>query len=440
MLDQEQFTFDFPAVLSHARDLIIVHGPKGGDALQLWPEHQRVAHQLEVLSVAAEEQLDDGWIVNNFSHLLADTHAILTQMAKRVAGLDQGDLAIIDAVQQVHAELPAAKPSKGIQAEIAQSQAGRLGAESVAQLTGEPPFPYLEFGTPYQVAGDPQTAAEFARARNYLEVITSRLSDACPWQEMSSADIVDELECQNAWGADVARRQGVAYQEVTLQQLRALSRRRMLMLEETSPLDLDTYQTARQVDALIDQAIAAESTALPQQILEAITAALSEDGALLAKNSDDLRYELEFQNDQAFEDGSASAAVTLGQLLQASTAKIKVGGAQPAQIYVHQLLEGAFIEQTVLGVIETLWPSTKSTTLTAKHLPMLEAALRGHLSEHGLAILHKLCEQVQQQSATIAALSSVPLSDRAAQVGLQALPGLGNESRSTRPRTLVTPA
>lgn len=130
MLDQEQFTFDFPAVLSHARDLIIVHGPKGGDALQLWPEHQRVAHQLEVLSVAAEEQLDDGWIVNNFSHLLADTHAILTQMAKRVAGLDQGDLAIIDAIQQVHAELPAVKPSKGIQAEIADPKLGGWGRKA----------------------------------------------------------------------------------------------------------------------------------------------------------------------------------------------------------------------------------------------------------------------------------------------------------------------
>lgn len=136
-------------------------------------------------------------------------------------------------------------------------------------------------------------------------------------------------------------------------------------------------------------------TDLPLHILDTITTAFRESGDLLEKNPDDLRYELEFQNDSVLEDNPEAEAVTLLQLLHASTARMNADPQDPAQRHIHEMIECAFIEQEALGVVATLWPDTNIPTFTAVHIPLLEAAVRDHLSEHGLSVLDTLLERVR---------------------------------------------
>ena len=91
------------------------------------------------------------------------------------------------------------------------------------------------------------------------------------------------------------------------------------------------------------------STTLPAQILDAITADFIGDGAIFERTHDDLRYELEAQNDWATENIPGAEEVTLLQLLQASTAKVKAGEQDSAQIHIHELIEYAFIEQEAMA-------------------------------------------------------------------------------------------
>lgn len=136
-------------------------------------------------------------------------------------------------------------------------------------------------------------------------------------------------------------------------------------------------------------------TDLPAQILDAIAAAFRENGGILEKNPDDLRYELEFQNDGVFEDNPDAEEVTLRQLLHASTARMEAGSQDPGHIHIHELIECAFIEQEALRAVQTLWPDTHIHTFTAVHIPLLEAAVRDHLSAYGLSVLDTFLERVR---------------------------------------------
>jgi len=142
-------------------------------------------------------------------------------------------------------------------------------------------------------------------------------------------------------------------------------------------------------------------TDLPSHILDAIPAAFQDSGDPLEKAHDDLRYELEFQNDCAFEDNPEAEEVTLLQLLHASTAKLKAGPQDPAHTHIHELIEHAFIEQEALGDVQALWPETNIPTFASIHVPLLEAAVRDHLSAYGLTVLDAALEQARESGTPI---------------------------------------
>ena len=143
------------------------------------------------------------------------------------------------------------------------------------------------------------------------------------------------------------------------------------------------------------------ATDFPKLLLEAITAGFVADGLVFERTYDDLRHELLAQNDWACENVPDFEEVTLFQLLQASTAKIKAGDQNPASLYLHQLIEYAFIEQEAHRAIESLFATTQNTDLALAHLPLLEAAVRAHLSEQGQKTLDELVERVKQQPSAI---------------------------------------
>src|SRR5215212_9290410 len=96
---------------------------------------------------------------------------------------------------------------------------------------------FLQFGTEIQVEGDPSTGEDFERAHDYLETMTAHWIEFGPWWEKKPQDVVDELNYHNAWHqyeVEQERKAGekqAAYRIINLQQLRALSKRRVLALE-----------------------------------------------------------------------------------------------------------------------------------------------------------------------------------------------------------------
>lgn len=169
------------------------------------------------------------------------------------------------------------------------------------------------------------------------------------------------------------------------------------------------------------------STNFPSQILDAITAAFAESGHLFEKTYYDLRYDLEFQNGSTVEDNPAAEEVTLLDLLQASTAKIKAGLEDPTQTHIHQLIESAFIEQEALKAIETLWPDTNVSSFMPVHFPLLQAAVREHLSEHGLKALDELLEHARQHSCATFTTPPEPLPDQLPDYRLSSFLQWGND-------------
>lgn len=167
----------------------------------------------------------------------------------------------------------------------------------------------------------------------------------------------------------------------------------------------------------------------PLQILETITTAFVESGSIFDKTSDDLRYEMEFQNDQTIQNDPDAVEVTLVELLQASMGTLKIAPENLAQTHIHHLIEYAFIEQEALRAIETLWPATKSTTLLPEHLPLLTATVGGHLSENGLTVLDEVFAQARQRAA------AKSVQGGATETELQVLTDLGKEAESTSPRS-----
>lgn len=130
--------------------------------------------------------------------------------------------------------------------------------------------------------------------------------------------------------------------------------------------------------------------------LAAITAYFRETGPVADKTSDDLRHELEYQNDWDWEDDPGDEEVTLLHLLQASTEALHADGEDADRRHIHHLIDCAFLEQEALRAIETLWPATYRHELTTEHLHLVEAATRPYLSERGLAALAGLAERVRE--------------------------------------------
>jgi hypothetical protein len=131
--------------------------------------------------------------------------------------------------------------------------------------------------------------------------------------------------------------------------------------------------------------------------LEAITASFQETGAVSDKTYDDLRHELEYQNVWAVEEHPGEEEVTLLQLLQASTVRVKTAPDNPDDTHIHQLIECAFLEQEAHRAIETLWQETRSNDLTPDHIALIETATQGYLSEYGMAELQSLAEGAAQK-------------------------------------------
>lgn len=121
---------------------------------------------------------------------------------------------------------------------------------------------FYQFGTEIQLPGDPDNPTDFARAQHYLETITAHLLEFGPVWEKAPNDIIIELHHHNAWHqyeVEQERKAGekrAEYRAITIQQLRALSRRRLLAFEETGWEVTHAYRIVNYIDALIAEAVA----------------------------------------------------------------------------------------------------------------------------------------------------------------------------------------
>jgi len=132
---------------------------------------------------------------------------------------------------------------------------------------------FYKYGTEIQLPGDPETPEDFARAQSYLETITHHLLEFGPVWEKQPQDVVYELDYHNAWHqyeVEQERKAGeqqAEYRAINLHNLRALSNRRVLALEEAGWAVTQDYQVVRHVDNLIATAV------LEQEELEQLMAA-----------------------------------------------------------------------------------------------------------------------------------------------------------------------
>jgi hypothetical protein len=130
---------------------------------------------------------------------------------------------------------------------------------------------FYKDGTAIQLPGDPETPEDFARAQSYLETITNHWLEFGPVWEKQPQDIVEELDYHNAWHhAEVEleqkRHRTAEYREIKLKQLRAVSARRILAMEETGWEVTHDYRVVNHIDTLIEQAV------LEQEQLEQLMA------------------------------------------------------------------------------------------------------------------------------------------------------------------------
>ncbi len=121
---------------------------------------------------------------------------------------------------------------------------------------------FYTYGTEIQLPNDPTSPEDFARAQNYLETITKHLIEFGPVWEKKPQDIAYELDYHNAWHhyeVEQERKAGenqADYREITIQQLRALSKRRVLAFEETGWEVTHDYRVVCFFDQLIETAVA----------------------------------------------------------------------------------------------------------------------------------------------------------------------------------------
>lgn len=123
--------------------------------------------------------------------------------------------------------------------------------------------PLLQFGNDIHLKGDPETAESFARALAYLEAITDYFLEFGLLRH-TPADLAYELAYHNDRHRSEAEQaelsgQPIEYQEITLANLRALSKRRLLAMDETGWNLTHFYRPAGVIDNLIEKAIAAET-------------------------------------------------------------------------------------------------------------------------------------------------------------------------------------
>ncbi len=132
---------------------------------------------------------------------------------------------------------------------------------------------FLQFGTEIHLAGDPESPEDFARAQHYLETITTHCIEFGPWWEKRPQDVVNELDYHNAWQqyeVEQERKAGekqAEYQAITIQQLRALSKRRVLAFAETGWEVTHAYRVVCFFDQLIETAMLEQEQ--PEQLMAA---------------------------------------------------------------------------------------------------------------------------------------------------------------------------
>ncbi len=120
---------------------------------------------------------------------------------------------------------------------------------------------FLKPGSEIQVPGDPETPEDFIRAQSYLEAITAHFIEFGPVWEKTPTDVVAELSHNNVWDQfeiEQERKAGekaAVYREITLHNLAALSKRRILAFEETGWEVTHDYKVVTHIDSLIEQAL-----------------------------------------------------------------------------------------------------------------------------------------------------------------------------------------
>lgn len=153
---------------------------------------------------------------------------------------------------------------------------------------------FLQHGNEVKLLGDPETPEDFARAQNYLEAITNHLIEFGPVWEKQPQDIVEELAYHNAWHkaeVEAERKAGVKqaeYREISLKQLQALSKRRILAFEETGWEVTHDYRLIAFFNDLISAAV------LEQEQLEQLMAASCPQHTGSLEPSNDCPEELPF--------------------------------------------------------------------------------------------------------------------------------------------------
>jgi hypothetical protein len=133
---------------------------------------------------------------------------------------------------------------------------------------------WLQFGGGTPVPGDPASPALFDQALRLLEAITEQMLASGTWWECTPAELASALAEHNAHGAEAAAQQGETYTATTLEQLQALSRRRILAFEETGWNLTAFYRPICTIDQRIAQAVtAAERESPPVSALPTLQAA-----------------------------------------------------------------------------------------------------------------------------------------------------------------------
>jgi hypothetical protein len=133
-----------------------------------------------------------------------------------------------------------------------------------AQDVKRPVSRFLIDGSEIQVPGDPDTVEDFLRAHQYLETITAHFLEFGPLEEKTPFDVAYELSYHNAWhqfeveGERKGGKMAAEYREISLTQLQALSKRRLLALAEAGSEEDASLAVAQQLDQLIEQAVAEE--------------------------------------------------------------------------------------------------------------------------------------------------------------------------------------
>jgi len=151
--------------------------------------------------------------------------------------------------------------------------------------------PHYQYGAESRLPGDPDNPADFVRAQNYLETITNHLIECGPVWEKQPQAIVEELAYQNAWHkAEVEMEQKrdrtAEYREIDLKYVQALSKRRILALEETGWEVTQAYRVACYIDSLLHRAIEEQ-----EQLEQAIAVA---EGRMLPNPADEHMKDVPF--------------------------------------------------------------------------------------------------------------------------------------------------